>query len=238
MLYAFQPHMNWKFSDEIEAMFAVSYYRWVYEGATNAIGGNTVTQFNANSTGTVPVVPYGSYRMDGNSQWDFLLNLSLPMNFAFTGDFVKANKASYTALSVAGYAGPSVDVGSSAWTLGLTYGKLRKAQDFMIGYAYGTKGIGSVIDGYTNDKFAADQKGHTVILGYSLADNFNLGFKWMNLSEKERISTTGTATTAGGAGSTYNTNSVAGTAAVNTAGTNSNQKLQTSYYELTAGVAF
>lgn len=240
VLYAFQPHMNWKFSDEIEAMFAVSYYRWVYEGSTNAIGGAGVTQFNANSTGTVPVLPYGTYRMDGNSQWDFLLNLSLPMNFAFTGDFVKANKASYNNMTVAttvgnnsvAYNGSAVDVGSSAWTLGLTYGKLRKAQDFTIGYAYGTKGIGSVIDGYTNDKFAADTKGHTVVVGYSMADNFNLGFRWMSLKEKEKISTSGTATTGGNAGSAY------GPDATGAAGKNANQGLSTSYWELTAGVAF
>ena len=232
VLYAFQPHLNWKFSDEIEAMFAVSYYRWVYEGAQNAIGGNGLVTTNGNG-GTIPSLAYKSYRMDGNNQWDFLLNLSLPMNFAFTGDLVKANKASYNDRTVVGgYTGSAIDVGSSAWTLGLTYGKLRKAQDFTIGYAYGTKGIGSVIDLYTNDKFAADQKGHTVVVGYSLADNFNLGIKWMNLKEKEAISTSGTATTGGNAGSAY------GPSAAGVAGVNANQRLTNNYWELTAGVAF
>ena len=89
-----------------------------------------------------------------------------------------------------------------------------------------------MIDGYTNDKFAADTKGHTVVVGYSLADNFNLGFKWMNLKEKELISTSGTSTTGGLAGAAYGPN------AAGTAGINANQRLATNYFELSAGVAF
>jgi hypothetical protein len=231
MVYAFQPHMSWKFSDEIEAMFSVAYYKWVYEGATNQIGGGMFGNYTGN-TGTIPAIVGRTYKMDNNTQWDFLATIALPFNLNFTGDYVKANKATYNDINVAGYTGSSVDVGSAAWTLGLTYGKLRKAQDFTIGYAYTTKGVGSEINNFANDHFAADNKGHTVILGYSMADNFNLGLRWMSLQEKELISTRGTATAGGNAGSTYNQN-LAGTA-----GVNSSQKMKSNYWELTAGVAF
>jgi len=233
MLYAFQPHMKWKFSDEIEAMLAVAYYRWVYEGATNQIGGGVNTANQGNAAGTKAALATGTYRMDNNTQWDFLANISLPMNLSFVADYVKANKAAYNDITVTGYNSVTTpEVSSSAWTLGLSYGKLRKAQDFSLGYAYGTKGIGSMINTFTNEKFLADNKGHTVTAGYAMADNFHLGFRWMNLQEKERISTVGTATGGGNAGSAYNQS------AGGVAGQNSNQKMKTNYWELTAGVAF
>ena len=90
-----------------------------------------------------------------------------------------------------------------------------------IGYAYGTKGIGSVINNFTNEKFLADNKGHTVVLGYAMADNFHLGFRWMSLQEKELIDTSAGANQ----GLAYG-------------GTTASQKMKTNYWELNAGVAF
>lgn len=223
MLYAFQPHMTWKFSDEIEAFLAVAYYRWIDEGRTNQIGGGAGV--NGNGAGTVPALANRTFRFDNKTQWDFLAQVSLPFNLNFTADYVKANKATYDNVSVSGYtATTGADVSSSAWTLGLTYGKLRKAQDFTIGYAYTTKGIGSMANDFTNDLFKADNTGHTIKVGYAMADNFHLGFRTLMLQEKERIDNT-SATNALGAGSAY-------------AGTNANQKMKTNYWELTAGVAF
>ncbi len=222
MLYGFQPHMTWKFSDEIEAMFAVAYYKWVHEGATNQIGGGAGVL--GNGAGTVPALANRTLKMENKAQWDFLANVTLPFNMTFTGNLVKASKAAYSDIEVAGYTGPSYTPSNTAWTLGLTYGKLRKAQDFTVGYAYGTKGIASVMNAFTNDRFLADNKGHTIVAGYSLADNFHLGFRWMSLQEKERVDTT-SATAAAGAGATY-------------AGVNANQKMKTNFWELTAGVAF
>jgi len=219
-LFAFQPYMNWKFSDEIEAMIAVAYYKWNYDGQTNQIGGGAGV--NANGAGTIAAVANSTFKMDNKAQWDVLANVSLPYNLSLTADYVKASKAQYTTNDVTNYSSATQpEVSSSAWTLGLTYGKLRKAQDFTIGYAYGTKGIGSVINTYTNDKFMADNKGHTVLLGYAMADNFHLGFRWMSLQEKELLN----ASIATTAGSAY-------------AGTNAAQKMKTNYWELTAGVAF
>ncbi len=223
MLYGFQPHVNWKFSDEIEAMFAVAYYKWVYEGNTNQIGGGVGAL--ANGAGTVPAIAGRTFKMENKAQWDFLANVSLPFNLSFTGDLVKTSKGTYDDTSVTGYTSTAApEVSSTAWTLGLTYGKLRKAQDFTVGYSYGTKGIGSVINSFTNDKFLADNKGHTIEAGYALADNFHLGFRTIMLQEKERLDTRA-ASAAAGAGAAY-------------AGVNANQKMKTNFWELTAGVAF
>jgi|GEM_PF-3024243 len=222
-LFAFQPHMTWKFSDEIEALFAIAYYKWNSEGRTNLSSGGTA----GNTAGSIAAVTPASFKMNNRSTWDVLANVTLPFNLAFTGNYVKSSKATADSNSIAGYVGTvanggNVELSSSAWTLGLTYGKLRKAQDFTVGYAYGTKGLASVIGAYTNDKFTADNKGHTFIAGYSIADNFHLGFRWMSLSEKEKKDLT---TSAALAGSGY-------------AGTKAAQNSKTNYWELTAGVAF
>jgi hypothetical protein len=55
-----------------------------------------------------------------------------------------------------------------------------------------------------------------------MADNFHLGFRWMNLTEKEGRNLSGAAALAGS----------------NYAGVNANQKSKINYWELTAGVAF
>ncbi len=234
VLYSVNPYMNWKFSDEIELLFSVAWYKWALNGtpAENQIGGGMTNITTNNSAGTVPALQNGSYLMSNASQWDFLANLSLPYNLAFTGDLVMANKAYYNSLSVVsagtgaslynGTTNGQVKVSNTAWTLGLTYGKLRKAQDFTIGYAYTTKGVGSVLDYYTNDKFAADNKGHNIVVGYNIADNLNLGFRWLIMREKQGIAASGVAATDGLA---YT-------------GANANQSLHTSYWELTSGMAF
>lgn len=227
VLYAFQPHMTWKFSDEIEALFAVALYKWNSSGNLNTSSGGVA----GNTAGSVPAIAPATLRMNNKSTWDVLANVSLPFNLAFTGNYVKSNKTMADSDSIGGanqtatYAGTvanSPEISSSAWTLGLSYGKLRKAQDFTVGYAYGTKGLASVVGGYTNDKFAPDNKGHTIIAGYSLADNFHMGFRWMSLTEKEGRNLSGAAAVAG----------------LPYAGVNGGQKSKINYWELTAGVAF
>lgn len=231
-VFAFQPYMNWKFSDEIEAMLAVSYLKWNTSGYGNTTSGG-YNPATTNVGASAPAIASGTFNMDNKSQWDVLLNISLPYNLAFSGEYVKATKAEYNTFSVtSGYAAGlgatkvNPEVSSAALNLGLTYGKLRKAQDFTIGYAYGSKGIGSVINTFSNDKFLADNKGHQFMAGYALADNFNLGFKANLLEEKERIDTR--SSIANGGGLAYD----------NVGSTNAGQKLSTTYWEVTAGVAF
>lgn len=222
-LFAFQPHMTWKFSDEIEALFAIAFYKWNYEGATNTSSGG----FAGNTApGALPAITPIAYRMDNKGTWDVLANVSLPYKLTFVGNYVKSNKAVADSNSIIAYPGTTAnmpELGSGAWTLGLTYGKLRKAHDFTLGYAYGTKGLASVIGAFSNDRFLPDNKGHTVVAGYSIADNFNMGFRWINIKERENLDLSSIAPNL--TGRPYG-------------GNNANQNTRTSYWEVTAGVAF
>jgi hypothetical protein len=224
VVYAFQPTMTWKFSDEIEAMFAVGFAKWNATGFTNRTGAGVAAARLTNTAangGSVPAIGQSAMRVNGMSQLDFLANVTLPYNLAFVFDYVKAGKASYNSESIAGFTPTTgTEVGTHALTLGLTYGKLKKAHDFTIGYAFTNKAIASQVGAFSNDKFAPDNKGSTVVAGYSLADNFHLGFKYMRLEEKERMDTI-TAQAIGAYG-----------------GTKANQKMISKYWELTAGVAF
>lgn len=200
-LFGFQPTMNWKFSDDIEAMFGVGYYIWKDQTQGNAIGG-TASNFN----------------MENPRQWQFTTSWTLPYNLSFHGEYVMNKKQKFDANTRgAGYAATQADVSRSAWSAGLTYGSLKKAHDFSIGYAYGQKGLGSVINAYSYEKFTADNKGHTVEVAYAIADNFHLGWKGLFLKEKEKLDpATGAAYTAG----------------------NANREFKTNYWEVTAGVMF
>lgn len=200
-LFAFQPHMNWKFTDEIEAMFAVGYYTWRDTSGTNAIASPAATNF----------------RLENLRQWHFLTGWTLPYNLNLNVEYVMANKQKYDARSVARAATPNPEAARSAWSAGLTYGGLKKAHDFTVGYAYGTKGIAAVDNRYTYDKFAADRKGHMFNVGYAIADNFTIGWKGLFLKEKEKIDPA--------TGVTY-------------AGANASRETKTSYWELTTGVMF
>jgi len=215
-VFGFQPYVNWKFADEIEALFAVGFYKWSDLGETNAIG--TGSSWN---TGTVTPTAQGAVlKLDDARQWQFLTTWTLPYRLSFNGELVM-NKTmpmnSLISTSFTGTAAQVKDADKSAWSLGLTYGALKKAHDFTIGYAYGSKGEGAVINRYTNETFQADRKGHRITVGYSIADNFNLGWDAYFLKEKDF---------------TNPLNNQAQT------GTTANQKLKYTYWELSAGVMF
>ena len=211
-LLAFQPYMNWKFSDEIETMFAVGYYLWSDDSNTNATNAG-VADYNTGATN--PAVNPTTMSVANSKQWHFVNTWTLPYNLSLNAEYVMNKKRIFDNANVAGYTGTVFPEASrSAWSAGLTYGALKKARDFSIGYAYGTKGIASVINRYTYEKFAADNKGHTISVGYAIADNFHLGWKGMFLKEKEML------------------NANTGVALAN------GQNMKTTYWELTAGVMF
>lgn len=198
-LFAFQPHMNWKFTDEIEAMFAVGYYMWRDTGGTNAIT-NAPAATN--------------FRLENLRQWHFLTGWTLPYNLNLNVEYVMANKQKFDARSVGRATAPNPDASRAAWAAGLTYGGLKKAHDFTVGYTYGTKGLAAVDNRYTYEKFQADRKGHMFNVGYAVADNFNIGWKGVFVKEKEKIDpATGVAYTGG-------------------------RNLKVNYWELTTGVMF
>ena len=215
-LLAIQPHMMWKFTDDIETMFAVGYYKWSDSSNTNTMNGGYTAVTN---TGTpAPSALGNTLQVHSPRQWHFLNTWTLPYNLTFNAEYVMNKKTALDNTNVSGaYTGTVKDAAKSAFSAGLTYGSLKKAQDFTVGYAYGSKGIASVINRYTYEKFAADNKGHTFSVGYALADNFHLGWKGLFLKEKEKLNAlTGVATT----------------------GASAAQEIKTNYWELSAGVMF
>lgn len=199
MTYQFQPYMTWKFTDEIETLFAVAYTYSYDESHVNTAGGYDPSTWDAGNVNNVSnglsTGDIAEYRMNNRRSWDFLNTWTLPYTLNFTGELILGQKAVYDnqSLTVAPVLGTWVNSGvgtsvsSTAWNLGLTYGKLKKAMDFTVGYAYGSKGIASVVSDYTNPWFAADQKGHHITAGFALADNLSLGFNAYFLKEKQGI---------------------------------------------------
>jgi hypothetical protein len=217
-MFGFQPHMNWKFTDEIETFFAVAYYLWSDTSNTNTTGGGVTSGFNSATSGKQDTAN-AAFNVHNMKQWHFLNTWTLPYNLKFTAELLFNKKAQYRPETVTGYPGTITrkDADSSSWLLGLTYGSLKKAQDFSIGYAYGTKGLAASPAKYSNESFLPDNKGHIVMLGYSVADNFNIGWNAYFLQEKAlKAPLTGDAYVGNSAG----------------------QKMKTTYMELTAGVNF
>lgn len=223
-LIGFQPYMNWKFSDEIETMFAVGYFHWNDATSNNFTSGGVDTSTLGNTAGTVPAIASVNYKVHNPKQWQFFNTWTLPYNLTFSAEYVMANKANYDNSHIAGYPGsgiPTPEASKSAWAAGLTYGAVKKAHDWSVSYYYGDKGLASVINTYTNSSFKADNKGHTFKANYAIADNFNLGWKGIWIAEKGKINANGGSAT----GNTY-------------ANANSAQEMKTKYMEFTAGVSF
>lgn len=211
-LVGFQPHMKWKFTDEISTMFAVGYYLWAYDGATNRDHGG----YNSNTLNGTTGVPANSNvtSVHNPKQWQFYNTWDLPFKLAASWEYVINKKFNYGTTVVNA---TNQEVDHKAFSIGLSYGKVRKAHDWAVGYAYGSKGIGSVINTFSNDKFLADNKGHTVWAKYAIDNNFNIGWKGYFLKEKS------------------NKNASTG---LSETGANVSQSQKTNYWELTAGVNF
>ncbi len=182
-----QPHISWKFRDNIETMFAVGYYNYnktdgIAGFANQAHGVNTAMGFTA--TGDA-----GTVNMKNPRQWQFYNTWALPYNLTAQWEYVM-NKAKPT------YGATTVEVDSKAWTAGIAYGSIKKAHDFKVAYAYGEKDLGSVSNIVTNDRWTADNKGHLISATYALADNFELGWNGYFLKEKsKKAAATGLAVT-------------------------------------------
>ncbi len=213
-VFALQPHMTWKFSDEIETFFSVGYYLWSTNNEGNGTNGG-VADYNA-GTNNVAVNPQ-TFKMHNPKQWHFFNSWTLPYNLKLSLEYFMNKAQRYEYRTIAGYptgSGTEPDADKSSFSAGLTYGALKKAQDFTVGYAYVTKGLASSINLYANESFKADNKGHIFSAGYALADNFNLGFNYYMLKERAKL------------------NPLTGVALTN------NQEMETSYWEMTAGVMF
>lgn len=184
-LLAVQPHMSWKFTDEIETMFAVGYYVWSDDSNTNATGGGAdATGWNA---GTVTPQANGTINVHNPKQWHFLNTWSLPYNLSFVAEYLMNKKTMYTSTAV--------EADKSAMAFSLNYGKIKKAHDFTLGYTYVSKGLASSLNRYSYDRMSADNKGHKFVGEYALADNFSLATELDFLKEKAKKTAAGVAYT-------------------------------------------
>lgn len=203
VLYGFQPHMHWRFTDSIDAMFAVGFYKW----------SNVVTAGNAVHGFTTPSATgdNGTLVMDNMKQWQVLAMINLPYNLMFSGEYVMNKEQKYGSAATI-FSNNNAD--KSALALGLSYGKLKRAHDFTIGYAYNMKGLGAVANAQTNNLLPADANAHFVKAAYNLAENFSLGWQGIFADEKSKKQAA-------------NGNAITGP-----------QKNTRSYWELVAGVSF
>lgn len=184
VLYGFQPHVTWKFSDEIETFFAVGFFKHSgYQGYTNS-----APNYSGNTANTQGVV-----NMDNSRMWQFYNTWTLPYNLSFIGEYVINKEQRYATAPANSFLNGEAD--KSALALSLVYGKVSKAHDWTLGYTYGSKGLGSVYNGTTKGQWQADNKGHMIKAAYALADNFKVGANAFFLKEKARKGATGVAYT-------------------------------------------
>jgi hypothetical protein len=186
MLYSIQPHVKFKVSDEIEAIVAVGYHHWAGVGGTstyeNAVHGGT-----AGTVGnTLPVI------LDNPRQWQLMTEWTLPMKLRFVGEYIQNKKVLYGPRGVS----TNKEAQNGALSLALAYGKVKKANDFSLSYAYVRKGIASSINTFSNSNMNADNLGHLIEGKYALADGFTLTTKVELYREKAKLGGDGLALTA------------------------------------------
>jgi hypothetical protein len=220
MMYGFQPYMNWRFTDEIDAMLAVAYYSWNNLNSTsNGNLGNGGYQANAGTTGPdTTALAAGTLPIGSLHQWDFTANVNLPYNFALGGEYTLAQNGVYGLTSTSAAAPSNSATDKSLWTAGLVYGKVKKAHDWSLSYYYANKGIASSINAYANELFPADNKGHIIEAKYNIADNFHVGAEALFLKAKSNTN---------GAGTLYSASAAT-----------ANQQEKSTYWEVNAGVNF
>lgn len=235
-LFGFQPTFNFRFSDDIESLFAFGYYNWSNTGAGTNYANSLHGEQRTNTAGKVAGASAAltdngqTFLVSNPKQMQFLWDTTLPMDLSFTFEFIRNKKyfydyfyagtASQQAAGTYG-SGNSREVKRNAYHGTLAYGKLGKAHSYKVSYGYGSKGLASVVNYYSNSSFLADQKGHTIKAAYAVTDSLTLSGKFMSLKEVSNLDADGNAP-----GNTTTSNNASGR----------NHKVN--YWELAAGVAF
>jgi hypothetical protein len=75
--------------------------------------------------------------------------------------------------------------GLNAVLAGVTWGKVKKAWSWQVGYAYTYKGVASVINGWTDDGFGSDLKGHVFTAELALAEGATVGVTWRLMQDAD-----------------------------------------------------
>jgi len=232
-----QPNFSFRFTDEIETMFAVGYYMWNGTAApanatsnySNSLHGHQgATAGSVNGTAEVGAASF--FPVVNPRIMQFLVDTTLPMNFGASFEYLRNKKYYYDEFSnsLVNTTNKSIEAKRTAWAATLTYGKIARAHDWKLAYSYGKRGLASGLDYISNDLFLADEKGHTIMGTYALSDTLDLGFKYMSLKEVSNLDRNGNAagTTAGVPAGFAASGSTAGRSHTN------------KYWQLTADVAF
>lgn len=202
-LISFQPTFKHEFSSDISALFALGYHVWSTNGFyTNAIhGGVAGTAGNIN-----PVI------VNNARQWQFLTTVNLPYTLVFTGEFLRNKKQFYgTALVMT-----DKQADRDAWSVGVNYGKVKKAWDYGIGYYYTEKGIASAINRFSYSDLLPDNKAHLIRVKLGVTES--LSFTAAATFAKEKAMVDG--------------------AGLNLTGANASRKQTSSRYDFVANVVF
>lgn len=190
VLYAFQPHLSFKLSEDISSLLVVSYLAWTGTGATSTAGwySNQVHGGSANTVAGTAVGNTNSVSMDNARQWHFLSDTSLPYKLRFVAEYVLNKKVMYGLRNQAATgASVPVETDHDALAIAIGWGKPKKLGEFGLTYAYSNKGIGSVIGTFTNGDVAPDNKSHLFEGKYMVADGVSLGMKAQWHKEKAKL---------------------------------------------------
>ena len=184
-LVGVQPHFSWKFSDQVDTMFALGYF--MVDGGlsfTNSSAGVT-NGTNGFVTPAGVTVPFqnGLVSMAAPRWTQFHNTWTLPYKLAFSWEYViNGNKPKF---------GTSFnETAGKAYSVALNYGAVKKAHDWKVGVVYGKKDLGSVISNFTGNRWLPNNKGWLLHGTYALADNFELGLKAYRLKNIDTINST------------------------------------------------
>lgn len=188
-LIGIQPTFNFRFTDDIESMFAVGYYWWGGTNYTNNLHGQQGSTAGSVTGGTelgaTQALPLSNAR-----HIQLLVDTTLPYDFGLAFEYIRNKKSFYdewqtatAGTTVNNSSRQSLEANRNAWSATLSYGKVEKAHDFKLSYNYANKGLASTYNTFSNNLFLADQKGHTISGEFAATDNLVVSAKYMSLKE-------------------------------------------------------
>ncbi len=190
-LLSFQGTLKWRFTNRIRTTFAVGYHRWSGPDPARVeckiiaralpISNHLRRNDNGSSEpGSREPEPF--LTMPSSSQIQVLAKTSLPYNIQAEFEMIMNSSQEYEALTT-GETGDVEDINTTAWLLGLTWKRLKKPGDFSFTGSYGSKGIGSVYENFTYDRFSPGYSGFMLNGKYKLSSSLMLGGEFGSFSE-------------------------------------------------------
>jgi len=163
--------------------------------AASNIGGATTSKLETDDGGDLSIVsvPKLDYAKDNDARvtgfnplW---VDLSLKVGLRSVGGHPLTAQLGYIHNFSAGPPPGMAEVlkgpGLNAFSGGVSYGKLKKRWDWSVRYAYEYKGMASVVNGWTDDGFGSDLKGHLVAASLMPIQDLDLSVQWRILQDAD-----------------------------------------------------